>query len=292
MSRGGLLRLSALALLWGSNFLWIKIALRGFSPTQIVFIRMALGALVLVGFLLVQRGSLPRAPILWVHLAIAAVFANVAPYLLFAIGEQQVDSAVAGVLNGTTPLWTVGLAALAGVEARPGPLRLAGIGLGFMGTVVIFAPWDVRSQIMSWGGAACLLASASYGVSYAYMARFLAHRGLDALTLAASQVAAAAILSALLLPAGGLDAPRWVVDAFAAVTILGVLGTGMAYVLNYRLITDAGPTAASIVTYLLPVVAVILGFAVVHETPQFHVLAGMVIVLTGVALSQRRAAPT
>lgn len=288
MSRAGLLRMSTLALLWGSNFLWIKVALRGFSPSQIVFIRMALGALVLVGVLFVRRTSLSRGRVLWTHLAVAALFGNVAPYLLYAIGELRVDSTVAGVLNATTPLWTIVLATLAGVEARAGANRLIGIGLGFVGTVVIFAPWNLGSQIMSWGGAACLLAAASYGISYVYMARYLASRAMTALVLSASQMVAATVLSALLLPVAGLQAPQWHAEAFAAVAILGIMGTGAAYVINYRLITDDGPTVASVVTYLLPVVAVLLGVAALHEAPTLNVIVGMLIVLAGVALTRCR----
>lgn len=287
MSRGGVLRVAGLAILWGSNFLWIKLALHGLSPIQIVFVRMALGGLLLLAYLHVRREALPTGIRLWAHLAAAAVFANVAPYLLFAIGEQQVDSAIAGVLNGTTPLWTIVLAVAVGLEARPSRTKLGGVVIGFVGTVLIFAPWNLGSQIMSWGGLACLLASASYGVSYVYMTRFLAQRGLTATVLSASQLLAATAISGLLVPMFGPQAPHWDPEAIAAVAILGVMGTGVAYVLNYRLITDDGATAASVVTYLVPVVAVGLGAAVLHELPALHVIAGTLIVLGGVALTRR-----
>jgi len=105
-------RLAALALLWGSNFLWIKLALRGFAPAQLVFVRLALGALVLTVFLRARGDHLPRGRAVWAHLTLAAIFACVVPYLLFAYGEQRVDSSIAGLLNATTPLWTALIAML------------------------------------------------------------------------------------------------------------------------------------------------------------------------------------
>jgi drug/metabolite transporter (DMT)-like permease len=290
MRRAGLLRLFTLALIWGSSFLWIKLALRGLSPAQIVLVRLGLGALVLIPFVYRGGGRLPRSINLWSHLAIAALFANVIPYLLFGYGERQVDSAIAGVLNATTPLWTVLIATAVALERRPTALKLAGIGLGFLGVLIVFAPWRLGSQIMSWGGLACLLAAASYGISYVYMGRFLTGRGLTPLTLSASQLVAATFLSVLTLALPGQQAFQLRSDALVAVAILGALGTGAAYVLNYRLITDDGASAASLVTYLIPIVAVILGALTLGESLTLNVIVGMVIVLAAVGLTRARTA--
>lgn len=120
------------------------------------------------------------------------------------------------------------------------------------------------------------------------MGRYLTGRGIAPIMLSASQLAAGAVLMLLALPFGGLTAPTWRVDALVSVRVLGVLGTGLAYVLNYRLIGDEGPTAASVTTYLLPVVAVALGALVVNEPVTVPMVAGMALVLSGVALVQRR----
>ena len=291
MSRSSLVRLALLALLWGSGFLWIKLSLRGFTPTQIVLVRLALGALVLFPIALARGMKLPAGRAVWGHLFVAALVANAIPYTLFGIGEQTVGSNAAGVINATTPLWTALIAFLVGTDRNVTVKRGAGLVLGFAGTMLIFTPWQSANEIASWGGLAILAASASYGVSYVYMGRYLTNRGIPPLMLSAAQLAAGTILMLLALPLGGLSAPQWRVDAVVALLILGILGTGLAYVLNYRLIADEGPTSASTTTYLLPIVAVVLGALVVNEAVTPWVIAGMVVVLGGVALVQRRTTP-
>jgi len=203
-----------------------------------------------------------------------------------ACGAGEQEPVVAGVLNATTPLWTLVIAFTTGHERRISAPKLIGFIVGLVGTLVIFSPWESGSQIASLGGVACLGAAASYGVSYVYMDRYLARRGIPPLVLAASQLVAATVLLAIVLPFAGLPPVHFRCDAIAALAVLGCLGTGIAYILNYRLITDEG-TTASVVTYLLPIVAVILGAAILndHITPQ--IIGGMLIVLIGVAITRR-----
>ncbi|MGC4815455.1 DMT family transporter [Micromonospora sp. DT228] len=289
MSRSSLARLVLLALLWGSSFLWIKLALRGFSPMQIVVVRLALGVIVLAPIAGIRGLGWPKGLGTWGHLFVAALVANVIPYTLFGVAEQNIGSNVAGVLNATTPLWTVFVALLVGIERKIDSRRVCGLILGFAGTILIFSPWQSSGEIASWGGMACLAAAASYGISYVYMGRFLAGRGIPSITLAASQLAAGAILATVALPVEGLPAPTWRPEAVGSLLVLGLLGTGAAYVLNYRLIEDEGPTAASTTTYLLPIVAVVLGALVVREAVTWPMALGAVAVLAGVGLAQRRA---
>jgi len=284
-------RLAALALLWGSNFLWIKLALRGFAPAQLVFVRLALGALVLTVFLRARGNHLPRGRGVWAHLTLAAIFACVVPYLLFAYGEQRVDSSIAGLLNATTPLWTALIAMAVRLERDVTPTRIAGLAVGFLGTLVIFEPWRLGSQVLSWGGLACLVAAACYGVSFVYMARYLRRPELSPLALSAGQLIVSAALTALTLPLLGRSAPQFRADALVAVVILGAVGTGLAYLINYQLIAESGASRTAVVTYLLPVVAVGLGALVLGETLAPHVLVGATVVLAGVALTRRRPAP-
>lgn len=288
MRRGGAIRLGVLALLWGTNFLWIKIALRGASPIQVTFTRLALGALVLIGVVLASRQHLPREGRLWGHLTIAALLANAVPYLLIATGEARIDSGVAGVLNATTPLWTILFALAFGDEQRITPTRGAGLALGFTGAVIVFAPWSSAGQVASLGGLAVLAASASYGLSYVYMHSHLTNRGLPPLVLATAQLTASAVLLALALPATSVHDLHLHGQVVAALAMLGVLGTGAAYVVNYRLITDDGPTTASTVTYLLPIVAITAGTLLLTEPLTWHTTAGTATILTGTALVRRQ----
>ena len=287
MNLPGLLRVAALATIWGSGFLLIKVSLRGFTPVQLTFARLALGALVLAVVLVVMRLRLPGERRLWLHLIVAALFANAIPYTLFGVGEQTVASNLAGAINATTPLWTVAFALLTRGHDRLSPLQWVGLVLGFAGGLLILSPWQADAPPIS-GLLACLAASASYGLSYVYMGRYLTNRGLPPLVLSTGQLIAASGLLLLATPFGGLTAPTWRADAVAALLALGVIGTGVAYVINYRIISDDGPVLASTVTYLLPVVAVILGALVLAEPITLQLAAGVAIVLAGVALTRRK----
>ena len=128
-----------LALLWGSSFLWIKLGLGALSPVQLVLLRVASGAAVLLILCRVRNLRLPAGGVVWLHLTITALLANALPFVLFSIGEQTVDSGTAGVLNATIPLWTLVVALLAGRQRRLGVVRISGLLLGFGGTVLIFA---------------------------------------------------------------------------------------------------------------------------------------------------------
>ncbi|HET9140246.1 DMT family transporter, partial [Actinophytocola sp.] len=154
-----------LALLWGSSFLWIKLALQGFSPVQIALIRSVLGAGLLVTLCLATAQRLPRERWVWGHMVVAAIFGNVIPFTLFAVGELTVDTGVAGVLNATTPLWALLIGIGIGTERSASPVRLGGLLLGFAGVLLIFAPWHAEGMA-SWGALALLAAAASYAIAY------------------------------------------------------------------------------------------------------------------------------
>jgi len=279
VTRSALPRIALLALIWGSAFLWIKLADRGFSAVEVTLARLALGAAVLFIIVRVRREAVPRSGWLWAHIAVAALFANAVPYLLFAVAEQTVDSSTAGIINATTPLWSVT------------SWQAAGLITGFAGAVLIFTPWHTAGGLLSAGGLECLAASISYAVSYIYMDRFLARRGIGAVVLSACQLAAAAVMLAITLAVSGAQTPHVTTEDVAAIAVLGIIGTGLAYVLNYQIITSEGATVASTVTYLLPVVAIVLGVLVLGETITMITLAGIALVLAGVALTRRRVKP-
>jgi drug/metabolite transporter (DMT)-like permease len=172
--------------------------------------------------------------------------------------------------------------------------QAAGLLVGFGGAVLIFSPWQAISGLASAGAIACLAAAASYGISYVYMDRFLARRGINPVTLSACQLLAASGWLAIALGITGAQSPRLDVSVVASVAILGLIGTGAAYVLNYQIITSEGATAASTVTYLLPVVAIVLGVLVLDEHITLLVIAGIALILLGVALTRQgeQATPT
>ncbi|OLR91134.1 DMT family transporter [Actinokineospora bangkokensis] len=285
--------MGVLALLWGSSFLWIKLALGGLPPAWIAAVRCALGAAVVLGLCAWGRRRLPSTWRAWGHVAVAALFGCALPFLLFAVGEQTVDSGVAGVLNATTPLFALVIGVALGTDRRLSPVRLGGLLLGFAGVVLIFAPWHAAG-LASWGALAILTAAASYAVGYAYIGRTLANRGTDPIALSAAQLTTATAMGALTLPFSDTGAIALDPVVLLAIGVLGVLGTGVAFAINLRLITDEGATQATTVGYLLPVVSVLLGALFLHEPLTTRVVAGMLVVLLGVGMTRvvpRRPAP-
>jgi drug/metabolite transporter (DMT)-like permease len=288
VSKASLLRLGLLGLIWGSVFLWIKITGYGFSPVQMVFARLALGALVLLAICYSRGLRLPRGGALWGHLLVAAFLGNALPWTLFAWGEQSASSSVAGVINSTTPVWALVVALLWRQERRLGGWRALGLVLGFAGTLLIAAPWHTGTANSTSGIIAFTVGTVSLGASFAYMGRFLARRGLPPLTLAAAQLSAGTLLMIPALPFGGLRAVHLRLDAVLGLLVLGVICTGLAYVLNFQLIVREGGTVASTVTYLFPPVSVLLGAIVLGEPLGWPVLAGAALILTAIYFVRRK----
>jgi drug/metabolite transporter (DMT)-like permease len=280
--------IAGLALIWGSGFFWIRLSLDGFSPVQLTFARLALGALVLAAVVTVRRLRWPRGKGVWSHLAVAALISNAIPYGLFAYAEQSVPSSLAGSLNATTPLWTAVIAFCAGADRPIGARRVVGLLVGFTGAVVLLSPWNSDHAGTVAGLLACIGASISYGLSYVYQARYLTNRGLSPLVLAAGQLVASTAILAIPLPIAGDQPIRWSFVPVMALLILGILGTGLAYVINFALIASEGATGASVVTYLVPVTAALLGVAVLDEPWTWLSIAGLIAILTGVFMARHR----
>jgi drug/metabolite transporter (DMT)-like permease len=273
--------------LWGSGFLFVKLALRGFSPTQIVFGQLAFGAVVLLLILAVRRQALPHASREWAYLGGMAVLANIAPYLLFSWSEQRISSGLAGVLSGTTPLLTLFLARVIGI-GRLTPGRVLGLLLGLGGVVLLAAPWHDGSRAVSRAGVlAALSAAVCYAGSYVYARRLLTNRGMEPLVLAAVQLTIGTLVLGAAMPWIGRQPTTLSSTVVLSVMALGVLSTGIAYVINYRLIQDEGPTAASMTNYLTPVVAVLLGIAFVDERLTWNMVIGTAAILVGLWIAER-----
>lgn len=281
-------RLLALACIWGSSFLFIKVALDAFAPAQLVLGRLVAGALVLLAVSAARRQRLPGPGPVWWHFAVIAAVANVVPFLLFAWGEQRVPSSTAGVLNATTPLFTLLCAVVALRSERPTVGRVTGVVVGFAGAVLVVGGAGGGSVP---GELACLVAAACYGLAFVLMRRLLTPTGLSPLVLSTGQVSVAAVEMAVLTPLLARRVPSFAPGSVLAVLALGALGTGLAYLLNFSLVRDIGATGASMVTYLIPIAAVGLGVAVLGERLAWNVVAGAAVVILGVALAEGRVPP-
>jgi drug/metabolite transporter (DMT)-like permease len=286
----GLVRIGVLALLWGSTFLWIKLALHALSAVQVTFARCVLGSGVLL--VLCSRAGLPlpRERATWARVFVAALFCNALPFSMFSIAEQNLDSGVAGVLNATTPLWSLLIGIALGTERGVRPRRVGGLLLGFGGVVLISAPWQHTGHV-GWDALALIAAAASYAIGFTYMGRKLVGKGYATLSLSTAQLMAATVLTAPTLSAGGLTPIRFHATGLIAVLVLGVFATGITFHLTYRIIAEEGATNAAAVGYLLPLVSVGLGAIVLDEPVSLSGAAGMLLVLFGVGMTRRNKLP-
>lgn len=282
MKLKNLLLLLLLASLWGPSFLFIKVAVAEIPPITLVLGRVSIGALLLFGMLRWQNGRLPSFAV-WKHIAFVALFHNAIPFVLFGWGEQYISSALASILNGTTPLFTIILAHFFVTDDRLTPTKIFGVMVGFAGLMLLIWPSLAGGvQATTWGILAIVAASACYGVAIIYTRNYL--RNLPPLVAPTSQMMMATLY---LLPMAFiidkpylLPLPSW--QALASMLALGVLGTALAFVVYYRLQAVAEPTYVSMVTYVIPVVGVILGVLVLGEQLTWHTVAGFALILVGV----------
>ncbi|MET8544213.1 DMT family transporter [Kitasatospora sp. NPDC004799] len=283
---------TALSAIWGASFALIKVAVdAGVPPVWVALWRCLLGAATLWAVLLLRGGRAPRDRALWGHSAVVALLLNVVPFTLFSFGETRVSSVLAGVVNATTPLFTLLFAVLVvPEERRPDARRLAGLGLGFVGVLTVLGVWRGLGSGVTVGALACLAATCCYGAGFAYLRRFLSGRPESVTTLSALQIGCAAAESALIAPLVA-GAPHWPgAAAAAALLVLGALGTGLAYLLNLALVRSAGTTVASAVTYVTPLWSTALGAALLAEPVGWNALAGGALVIAAVALTRPRRA--
>lgn len=280
---------SALAVIWGCSFALMEVGLRALSPVQVASARVFLGAVALLAIVALGRIRLPRSATTWRHLAVVATLLNAVPFSLFAIGQQHVSSVLAGIINAATPLATLAVIVVAFPEERPTARRLAGLGIGFVGVGVVLGVWRGFDGSARTGVAACLAAVCCYGIAFPYARRHLSATGEPPVALAAGQVSIAALQMTPVLWLSGVTPPGQVtLSVVVVIGALGVLGSGVAYILNYRIVAVAGASTASTVTYLTPVVAVLVGVGFLEESVTWNQPLGGVVVLVGVAVARGR----
>jgi drug/metabolite transporter (DMT)-like permease len=275
-------RLFLLAFIWGWSFLFIKVAVDGLTPTTVAWSRIALGAAVLYAILRHQGGRIPVDRTSLRHYAVAATIGNIVPFTLLAWGEQHITSALTAVLNASTPLFTAVFAAI-GLSERLRPVQIAGLALGMAGVAVAAGLGASDLEGSSTAGAlAAILAGAAYGIAFVYMRRHLV--SYPPIVAATGQLATGAVM---LFPLAALtsilDGVSLTPTRLGAILALGAIGTGLAYVLNYRIIGDLGPTKASLVTYVIPVVAVVVGIVVLDEPFEWRLVVGGLLTVGGIA---------
>jgi drug/metabolite transporter (DMT)-like permease len=276
----------ALGFMWGSSYFWIKIGVETIPPLTLIALRLFFGFLVIAAVVAIAREPLPRNPRQYGHLLVMAVVSIVLPFFLITWGEHSpsMDSALAAILNSTVPLFVLVLAPVFLPDERITLPRVAGLVLGFVGVVVLFAPGLVNVDDHDFVAEAALLGSAvSYAVGVVYARRNV--QGLRPMIPALFQVTFALVIAAILAlvierPIGRVTpAP----EAIVAILWLGILGSGVAYLAFFRILREAGATRTSLVAYLLPVVGIALG-TVRGEAITVERVIGTALIIVGIAL--------
>lgn len=285
-----------LGLIWGSSFLWIKIAVQDTGPFTLVAFRLLFGLLGLVVIMLVSKQAIPRDRRTLLAFFFMGVFNTALPFTLIAWGETKIDSGLASILNGTVPLFTIIIAHLWLHDDKITLPRIGGLIIGFIGVVILvsrdFGAQGLPSNII--GQLAVLGASISYAIAITFSRKYL--RGQSPVVQSTMVLVFADALMWLTLPAvwqvaPGLDFPNHFPTlplTWFALGWLGLLGSCVAYLLFFYLINAWGPTRASLVTYIFPVIGLFLGIIFLNELADWRLVLGSVLVVGGILVVNLR----
>jgi drug/metabolite transporter (DMT)-like permease len=278
----------ALGFVWGCSFIFIKLGLEFLTPFGVAFGRCALGALALLIYLKIKGLSLVRDRKMIGHLWVVALLLNVIPGIFFAWAETEVTSILAGIINAVTPLMTLIAIMLVSRNEKPTTPQVIGLLLGFLGVLTVLGAWQGLGDNPLWAILILLAAVTCYGFSFPYSRRFILPAQLKPEVMAATQVTLGAITLLPLYLFDGIAKDEYRLGPVLAMVVLGVFGSGFAYIWNFTIMRAAGSAIASSVTYVTPLVAVLVGFIFLSEIPHWYEPVGAVIVLLGAAIAQGR----
>jgi drug/metabolite transporter (DMT)-like permease len=278
----------ALGIVWGCSFIFIKLGLEFLTPFGVAFGRCALGAMALLIYLKIKGLTLVRNRKMIGHLWVVSLLLNVIPGIFFAWAETEVTSILAGIINAVTPLMTLIAIMVVSRNEKPTRSQVVGLILGFLGVLTVLGAWKGLGDNPLWAILILLAAVTCYGFSFPYSRRFILPAQLKPEVMAATQVTLGAITLFPLFLFDGIAKDEYRVGPVLAMVALGVFGSGFAYIWNFTIMRDAGSAIASSVTYVTPLVAVLVGFIFLSETLHWYEPAGAAIVLLGAAIAQGR----
>ncbi len=255
----------ALGIVWGCSFIFIKLGLEFLTPFGVAFGRCALGALALLIYLKFKRMSLVRDRKMIGHLWVVALLLNVIPGIFFAWAETEVTSILAGIINAVTPLMTLIAIILVSRGEKPTGPQVIGLLLGFIGVLTVLGAWKGLGDNPLWAILVLLAAVTCYGFSFPYSRRFILPAQLAPEVMAATQVSLGAITLLPFFLIDGIAKNEYRIGPVLAMITLGVFGSGFAYIWNFTIMRAAGSAIASSVTYVTPVVAVVVGLIFLQE---------------------------
>jgi len=278
----------ALGTVWGCSFIFIELGLEFLTPFGVAFIRCALGAITLLIFTKIRKVDLPKDRKIWQKLWVVAMLLNVIPGVLFAFAQQYVTSVLASIINAGTPLMTLVFMLIVFREEKLKPEQIIGLLIGALGVLTVVGVWKDLGDNQLVGVIALLIAISCYGASYPYSTRNVIPLKLKPEALATGQLIMAAVTLLPFFLINGISNDFYRLQSVIAMLCLGIFGSGFAYIWNFAITAAAGSAIASTVTYLTPVVAVIVGFLYLGEVIVWHEIVGALIVIVGALLSQGR----
>jgi len=278
----------ALGTVWGCSFIFIELGLEFLTPFGVTFIRCALGAITLIIIARIRKINLPTDRKVWQKLWVVALLLNVIPGVLFAFAQQYVTSVFASIINAATPLMTLVFILVIFREEKLKREQIFGLLIGALGVMTVVGVWKELGDNQLVGVVALLIAVSCYGASYPYSTRNVIPLKLKPEALAAGQLIMAAITLLPLFLINGISNNSYPRQSVIAMLCLGIFGSGFAYIWNFSITAAAGSAIASSVTYLTPVVAVIVGRLYLGEVIVWHEIVGAIIVILGALLSQGR----
>ena len=278
----------ALGTVWGCSFIFIKLGLEFLTPIGVAFGRISLGAITLLLWARFKGISLPKGRAMWFHLWIIALLLNVIPGYLFAAAETEVTSILAGIINAVTPLMTLLAIIIVFREEKPKFYQVVGLLTGFLGVLTVLGAWQGLGENPAGAVIALLCAVTCYGVSYPYSRKFVIPKKLQAESLAAAQLTMGTLTLLPIYIFDGFPKNGYPIGPVVAMLTLGILGSGFAYIWNFKILEAAGSAIASTVTYVTPVVAVLVGILFLGEGVTWYEPVGGLIVLLGAAIGQQR----
>ena len=278
----------ALGFVWGCSFIFIKLGLEFLTPFGVAFGRCALGALTLLAWAKYKGIALPKSKRVLFHLWVVSLLLNVIPGVFFALAQTEVTSVLAGIINAVTPLMTLIAIMVVTRDEKPKLYQVVGILIGFTGVLTVLGAWKGLGDNPLWAILILLAAVTCYGFSFPYSRRFVLPHKLAPESIAAGQVTLGALTLLPFFFYNGIDKYEYKAAPVFAIIALGVFGSGFAYIWNFKVMALAGSAIASSVTYLTPVVAVIVGAIFLQEKIHWYEPVGALIVLLGAAIGQNR----
>ncbi|MCA0317948.1 MAG: DMT family transporter [Proteobacteria bacterium] len=277
--------LLALSVLWGGSFFFVRVALDGLPPLTLVLARVGIGGIVLLAVLKAMGQAIPRRREVWATLAVMALLNNLIPFSLIFWGQTAIPAGLAAILNATTPLFTVIVMHLFTADEKATPPKVAGVLTGFAGVVVLVGPAAFGAlDTPLWALGACLAAAVSYAFSGLWGRRFKP-LGLTPVFTAWGQLTVTTLamlpIVAIVDRPWTLAMPGW--PSILAVLGLAVLSTALAYIIFFRILASAGPTNLLLVTFLIPVSAILLSSLFLGERLAWTHFAGMALIGLGLA---------